>query len=53
MARDTYAWLLKANGSRVRVHWSALEPYVRRFNRALPSEKYRILEEIERQIGDQ
>jgi len=53
MARDTYAWLLKASGSRMRVHWSVLEPYVRRFNRALPGEKDRILEELERQIGDQ
>ena len=53
MARDTYAWLLKASGSRMHVHWSVLEPYVRRYNRALPSEKDRILEDLERLIGDQ
>jgi RHS repeat-associated protein len=53
MARDTYTWLLKASGSDVRMHWSLLEPYVRRFNRALPREKERILEELERQLGDQ
>jgi|SoiMethySBSTD1v2_1073268.scaffolds.fasta_scaffold20379_4 RHS repeat-associated protein len=53
MARDTYAWLVKASGSRIRVQWSILEPYVRRFNRALPSEKERILEELDRQLGDQ
>ena len=52
MSRDTYAWLVRASGSRTHVPWKILQPYVERFNRALRSEKDRILEDLERQLGE-
>jgi RHS repeat-associated protein len=52
MSRDTYAWLVRASGSRSHVQWKVLEPFVERFNRALPSAKDGILEELERHLAD-
>lgn len=52
MSRDTYAWLVLANGSRTRVQWKFLEPYIQQFNRALPTEKERILQQLERELAE-
>ena len=50
MARDSYVWLTRANGDTANIPWSVVEPYVTRFNRALPNQKGVVLNELEKLI---